>query len=235
MNRGARGNASGFRLASLNRLADTKSSSVKGTTLLHYLVQVIEKKFKDLLKLDEDIPHVRVAAKVSLGEMDKDIAMLRTGLTEVSREIDFHRSAAGQPQAGDRFLPVMREFHAQASVRFAELEDQFQDMKTRFDRAIRLFGEDGSVVQPDEFFGIFDAFLTAFMEARQDNDNFKKRQEEEEKRAKQEAEVISILFLLIFFGFINFNKLVTVEKAYHRTKKQRGSYEFGGQKFGTKK
>lgn len=59
----------------------------------------------------------------------------------------------------------------------------------RFDRAIRLFGEDGSVVQPDEFFGIFDAFLSAFMEARQDNDNFKKRQDEEEKRAKQEAEV----------------------------------------------
>lgn len=60
----------------------------------------------------------------------------------------------------------------------------------RFDRAVRLFGEDGSVVQPEEFFGIFDAFLAAFMEARQDNENFKKRQEEEEKRAKQEAEVI---------------------------------------------
>lgn len=136
MNRGARGNASGFRLASLNRLADTKSSSLKGTTLLHYLVQVIEKKFKDLLKLDEDIPHVRVACKVSLGEMDKDMSMLRMGLAEVSREIDFHRSAAGQQQTGDRFLPVMREFHAQASVRFAELEDQFQDMKTRYDEKI---------------------------------------------------------------------------------------------------
>lgn len=44
MNRGARGNASGFRLASLNRLADTKSSAAKGTTLLHYLVQILEKK-----------------------------------------------------------------------------------------------------------------------------------------------------------------------------------------------
>lgn len=44
MNRGARGNASGFRLASLNRLADTKSSAVKGTTLLHYLVEILEKK-----------------------------------------------------------------------------------------------------------------------------------------------------------------------------------------------
>lgn len=44
MNRGARGNALGFRLASLNKLADTKSSAIKGTTLLHYLVEVIDKK-----------------------------------------------------------------------------------------------------------------------------------------------------------------------------------------------
>ncbi|BFG00259.1 disheveled-associated activator of morphogenesis 1 [Drosophila madeirensis] len=188
MNRGARGNASGFRLASLNRLADTKSSAAKGTTLLHYLVQVIEKKFKDLLKLEDDIPHVRGASKVSLGEMDKDIQMLRTGLADVAREIEFHRSS-GPAQQGDRFLPVMREFHTQASVRFAELEDKFQDMKTRFDRAVRLFGEDGSVLQPDEFFGIFDSFLGAFAEARHDNESFRRRQEEEEKRAKQEAEL----------------------------------------------
>ncbi|XP_068141170.1 disheveled-associated activator of morphogenesis 1 isoform X1 [Drosophila tropicalis] len=188
MNRGARGNASGFRLSSLNRLADTKSSAAKGTTLLHYLVQVIEKKFKDLLKLEDDIPHVREASKVSLGEMDKDIQMLRTGLADVAREIEFHRSS-GPAQQGDRFLPVMREFHTQASVRFAELEDKFQDMKTRFDRAVRLFGEDGSVLQPDEFFGIFDSFLVSFAEARHDNESFRRRQEEEEKRAKQEAEL----------------------------------------------
>lgn len=49
MNRGARGNASGFRLASLNRLADTKSSAAKGTTLLHYLVQILEKKVSIIL------------------------------------------------------------------------------------------------------------------------------------------------------------------------------------------
>ncbi|XP_055611240.1 disheveled-associated activator of morphogenesis 1-like isoform X2 [Uranotaenia lowii] len=188
MNRGARGNASGFRLSSLNRLADTKSSAVKGTTLLHYLVQIVEKKFKDILLLEDDLPHVKEASKVSLGEMEKDISMLRAGLAEVNREIEFHRSSGAQ-QPGDRFLPVMREFHAQASVRFSELEDQFQDMKTRFDRAVRLFGEDGAVVQPDEFFGIFDGFLTALIEAKQDNENFRKRQEEEDRRAKQEAEL----------------------------------------------
>lgn len=42
MNRGQRGNAIGFRITSLSRLADTKSS--KNTTLLHYLVDLLESK-----------------------------------------------------------------------------------------------------------------------------------------------------------------------------------------------
>lgn len=187
MNRGARGNATGFRLASLNRLADTKSSACKGTTLLHYLVEILEKKFKDILKLEEDIPHVKEAAKVSLGELEKDMAQLRNNLKEVERELEFHRV---QPVVqGDRFLPVMKEFLTAATCRFSELEDLFQDMKTRFDRAVRLFGEDNSTIQPDDFFGIFDAFLIAFNEARQDNENLRRKREEEEKRAKQDAEL----------------------------------------------
>ena len=53
MNRGARGNASGFRLASLNRLADTKSSAAKGTTLLHYLVEILERKVQFIFNLTQ--------------------------------------------------------------------------------------------------------------------------------------------------------------------------------------
>jgi len=134
MNRGARGNAFGFRIQSLNKLADTKastSSKSRGTTLLHYLVQIIEVKHKDILLLEEDLPHIKEAAKINLGEMDKDIGNLRTGLNEVSREIDFHRNTATTAPE-DRFLVVMRDFYAQASIRFAEIEDKFQDMKTRY-------------------------------------------------------------------------------------------------------
>ena len=44
MNRGNMGNALGFRLASLNKIIDTKSSSSEGMTLLHYLVKTLETK-----------------------------------------------------------------------------------------------------------------------------------------------------------------------------------------------
>lgn len=63
----------------------------------------------------------------------------------------------------------------------------------QFDRAVRLFGEDNSTIQPDDFFAVFDSFLTALSEARQDNISVKKRREEEEKRTRQEVEVCIVL------------------------------------------
>lgn len=58
---------------------------------------------------------------------------------------------------------------------------------------MKHFGEDPSKLQPDEFFGIFDTFLTAFSEAQQDNENMARRKEEEEKRALVEAQVRSYI------------------------------------------
>ena len=45
-------------------------------------------------------------------------------------QVEFYRGQAVTP--GDRYLAVMREFMAMASVRLAELEDLFTDMKARF-------------------------------------------------------------------------------------------------------
>ena len=57
--------------------------------------------------------------------------MLRNGLKEVEREVEFYRGQQTTGYDGDRYLPVMKEFHAKASVRLAELEDLFIDMKAR--------------------------------------------------------------------------------------------------------
>lgn len=59
----------------------------------------------------------------------------------------------------------------------------------QFNKAVKHFGEDAGKMQPDEFFGIFDQFLQAFAEARQENENIRRRKEEEERRARMEAQV----------------------------------------------
>lgn len=54
---------------------------------------------------------------------------------------------------------------------------------------MKHFGEEAGKIQPDEFFGIFDQFLQAVAEAKQENENMRKRKEEEERRARMEAQV----------------------------------------------
>ena len=44
MNQGRRGNAFGFKLSSLNNILDTKSSTDKDVTLLHYVIKTLESK-----------------------------------------------------------------------------------------------------------------------------------------------------------------------------------------------
>ena len=60
----------------------------------------------------------------------------------------------------------------------------------------RLFCEDPTTTQSDEFFGIFDGYVTSLYEAKQENDNIRRKKEEEEKIAKQHQEVT---FLLLHF------------------------------------
>ena len=54
---------------------------------------------------------------------------------------------------------------------------------------MRLFGEDPDKCQPEEFFGLFDNFLTTFTEARNENEKFRRQREEEERRIRVEAQV----------------------------------------------
>ena len=60
---------------------------------------------------------------------------------------------------------------------------------SQFSKAVKHFGEDTDKMQPDEFFGIFDQFLQAVTEAKQENENMRRRKEEEERRARMEAQV----------------------------------------------
>uniref|UniRef100_A0A674NGZ0 Dishevelled associated activator of morphogenesis 1b n=1 Tax=Takifugu rubripes TaxID=31033 RepID=A0A674NGZ0_TAKRU len=183
MNKGQRGNAYGFRVSSLNKIADTKSSIDKNITLLHYLITILEKKYSKVLMFQEDLKTIPEAAKVNMTELEKDINNLRSGLKSVESELDYQKK---RPQElGDKFASVVSQFITVASFSFSDVEDSLAEAK----EAVKHFGEDASKIQPDEFFGIFDQFLQSFSEARQENENMRKRKEEEERRAKMEAQL----------------------------------------------
>uniref|UniRef100_A0A3Q3IPN9 Dishevelled associated activator of morphogenesis 1b n=1 Tax=Monopterus albus TaxID=43700 RepID=A0A3Q3IPN9_MONAL len=187
MNKGQRGNAYGFKVSSLNKIADTKSSIDKNITLLHYLISILEKKYPNVLKFQEDLQSVPEAAKVNMTELEKDICNLRSGLKSVESELEYQKN---RPQEqGDKFVSVVSQFITVASFSFSDVEDSLGEAKELFLRAVKHFSEDASRMQPDEFFGIFDQFLQSFSEAQQENENIRKRKEEEERRAKMEAQL----------------------------------------------
>ncbi|XP_022097351.1 disheveled-associated activator of morphogenesis 1-A-like isoform X2 [Acanthaster planci] len=190
MNRGPRGNASGFRISSLNKILDTKSSLSKHPTLLHYLTAVLEKKFPDVFKLEEELASLRDASKVNMGELDKDINIIGAGLKEVEKELDFQKNRPST-EKGDKFVSVMSDFKTVSSISFSKIRDLQAQAKEKITKCIKQFGEDPAKMTAEEFFSTFDAFVQSFIEAKIDNENMRKKQEEEEKRARIEAERVA--------------------------------------------
>ncbi|KAK3868658.1 hypothetical protein Pcinc_025970 [Petrolisthes cinctipes] len=186
MNKGARGGAYGFRMSSLNKLTDVKASSNRSITLLHYILRVSEKQWRDVLRLDDDFPSLKEAAKVNITELEKEMCGLREGLSFIEREVAWHRGQ-GSPPPGDRFRLAMNEFSALARDKFTNLEAQFTLMKSQFEGVTKLFGEDSKTTQPEDFFGTFDSFIDTFRDVKKDLENMRKKEEEEERK-KKEAE-----------------------------------------------
>nr|XP_020014576.1 disheveled-associated activator of morphogenesis 2 isoform X5 [Castor canadensis] len=187
MNKGQRGGAYGFRVASLNKIADTKSSIDRNISLLHYLIMILEKHFPDILNMPSELQHLPEAAKVNLAELEKEVGNLKKGLRAVEVELEYQRRQVREPN--DKFVPVMSDFITVSSFSFSELEDQLNEARDKFAKALTHFGEQESKMQPDEFFGIFDTFLQAFLEARQDLEAMRRKKEEEERRTRMETMV----------------------------------------------
>ncbi|XP_055011138.1 disheveled-associated activator of morphogenesis 2 [Boleophthalmus pectinirostris] len=185
MNKGQRGNAFGFKVSSLNKIADTKSSIDRNITMLHYLIMIFEKNYPDTLHIQNDLNNVPEAAKVNLAELEKEVHHIKSGLKALEAELQYQQSRTRE--RGDKFVAVIGDFITVAGFSFSELEDQLSEAKDKFAKALKHFGEDECRMQPDEFFGIFDTFLQSFGEARQDLENMQRRKEEEERRARMEA------------------------------------------------
>ncbi|XP_053553284.1 disheveled-associated activator of morphogenesis 1 isoform X2 [Bombina bombina] len=187
MNKGQRGNAYGFKIGSLNKIADTKSSIDKNVTLLHYLITVVEKKYPKIVNLHEELQSIPGAAKVNMTELEKEISTLRNGLKSVESELDYQKTQPTLP--GDKFVSVVSQFITVAGFSFSDVEELLAESKELFVKSTKHFGEEASKMQPDEFFGIFDQFLQALSEAKQENENMRKKKEEEERRIRMEAQL----------------------------------------------
>ncbi|XP_033028676.1 inverted formin-2-like [Lacerta agilis] len=80
------GNAGGFRISTLLKLTETRANK-NSITLLHHILEEVEKKHRDLLQLPNDLECVSKAAGINLKEMQVEVEGLLKKLLETEQKI----------------------------------------------------------------------------------------------------------------------------------------------------
>ncbi|KAF9115471.1 hypothetical protein BGX27_007724 [Mortierella sp. AM989] len=191
---GHNGGAFGFKIASINKLVDTKASSAPNMNLLHFLTTITESTLPDLLNYQTEISSCGEACRVSLPELQSDYNHIKTKLKEIKAELSSHYPDGLKTCPDDRFYEVMKPFIERAEAQFAVAEISMAEMGELYKDCVKYYGEDSAIMKPDEFFGIFKTFTSSFEKARDDNRKQRERDIQREKvklAAKQRQEQIA--------------------------------------------
>nr|CAG4716971.1 unnamed protein product [Naegleria fowleri] len=179
----------GFKLKSLQKLADTKSGDGK-TSLLQYIVDFIAEKKKHLMDFDTQLTHIQPATRVLVGSIDDDISELKKCHSQLVQQIE---KARNNPFEGDMFIEKMEEFEKKVVGALEIIEEKFKAMKAEIDELAKAFDERSEDLQkePDKFLALIDQFIQQFKQANEKNEQAKKAEEKkkkaEEEKLKKEA------------------------------------------------
>uniref|UniRef100_A0A8C0XHP9 Diaphanous related formin 3 n=1 Tax=Castor canadensis TaxID=51338 RepID=A0A8C0XHP9_CASCN len=178
MNAGSRNAQTfGFNLSSLCKLRDTKSADQK-TTLLHFLVEICEEKYPDILNFVDDLEHLDKASKVSVETLEKNLKQMGRQLQQLEKDLE---TFPPPEDLHDKF--VTKIFVISAKVQHEKLSKLLENMERLYQSIMEYYAIDVKKVSVEDFFSDLSNFRTTFMQAIKEN--IKKREaEEKEKRAR---------------------------------------------------
>ncbi|XP_044909803.1 protein diaphanous homolog 3 isoform X2 [Felis catus] len=160
-------------------LKDTKSADQK-TTLLHFLVEMCEEKYPDILTFVDDLEHLDKASKVSVETLEKNLKQMGRQLQQLEKDLE---TFPPPEDLHDKFLTKMSSFVISAKEQYGKLLKLHENMETLYQSVMGYYAIDVKKVSVEDFFNDLNNFRTTFMQARKEN--IKKREaEEREKRAQ---------------------------------------------------
>uniref|UniRef100_A0A8C9AUN8 Diaphanous related formin 2 n=1 Tax=Prolemur simus TaxID=1328070 RepID=A0A8C9AUN8_PROSS len=175
MNSGSRNAQSlGFKINFLCKIRDTKSADQK-TTLLHFIAEICEENYRDILKFPEELEHVESASKVSAQILKSNLAAMEQQIVNLERDIKKFPQAENQH---DNY-----SFTKSARDQYEKLFTMHNNMIKLYENLGEYFIFDSKTVSIEEFFGDLSNFRTLFLEAVKEN-NKRREMEEKTRRAK---------------------------------------------------
>ncbi|KAG9480034.1 hypothetical protein GDO78_011840 [Eleutherodactylus coqui] len=171
---GYAGNAVGFKLSSLLRLADTKANK-PGMNLLHFVALEAQKKEDTLLTFSEKLQHVNEAARLSTENMETEFRALLARTKTLKDQIKKDAELSQQ----------MEQFLQNAMKDLKELEKEKVELLKQGNTLIDFFCEDKETMKLDECFQIFRDFCEKFNRAVKDNKEREIQDLRQQKRQKE--------------------------------------------------
>ncbi|XP_057644547.1 protein diaphanous homolog 1 [Chionomys nivalis] len=187
MNAGSRNaGAFGFNISFLCKLRDTKSADQK-MTLLHFLAELCENDYPDVLKFPDELAHVEKASRVSAENLQKNLDQMKKQIADVERDVQNFPAATDEK---DKFVEKMTSFVKDAQEQYNKLQMMHSNMETLYKELGDYFIFDPKKLSVEEFFMDLHNFRNMFLQAVKEN---QKRRETEEKMrraklAKEKAE-----------------------------------------------
>ncbi|KAL4675131.1 hypothetical protein H8957_008794 [Semnopithecus entellus] len=174
---GYAGNAVGFKLSSLLKLADTKANK-PGMNLLHFVAQEAQKKDTILLNFSEKLDHVQKTARLSLENTEAELHLLFVRTKSLKENI----------QRDGELCQQMEDFLQFAVEKLRELECWKQELQDEAHTLIDFFCEDKKTMKLDECFQIFRDFCTRFNKAVKDNHDREAQELRQLQRLKEQEQ-----------------------------------------------
>ncbi|GCC27833.1 hypothetical protein chiPu_0006259 [Chiloscyllium punctatum] len=177
---GYSGNAAGFRIASLLKLADIKANK-PGMNLIHFVAMEAEKMDQKLLSFPDKLEHIGAAARLSedgiqeeLNKLSERVASLQTDLNE-------------DPELEAQIAPFLQT----AKEKLKEIWKTMEFFQRMRQSLVEYFCEDEKF-KLEEYCTVLKGFCEKFLKAIQENatreiEELKKQQREKEMEAKRHS------------------------------------------------
>ncbi|XP_029962802.1 protein diaphanous homolog 1 isoform X2 [Salarias fasciatus] len=180
MNAGSRnGKAFGFSISYLCKLRDTKSGDLK-QTLLHFLADVCQEQYPEVMTFPEELIHVEKASRVSAETIQKNLELMGRQIKDLEKSLETFPPPQNDK---DMFVEKMSSFVTSAHEQYEKLDLMHKNMEKQYADLSGYFVFDPRKLSVEEFFGDLKTFIDMFQQAVKENQK-RKEAEEKIKRAK---------------------------------------------------
>ncbi|XP_055969711.1 inverted formin-2 isoform X2 [Sorex fumeus] len=172
------GNADGFKMNTLLKLTETKSQQSR-VTLLHHVLEEVEKSHPDLLQLPQELEQPSQAAGINLDVLHTEVTSTLQKLEEMARRV-----CAAEPEVQQQYGQRL-----QACIEASrEVEELFQAIEQQKLALAAYLCEDPQQLSLEATFSTMKAFRDLFISALKENKDRKEQAAKAERRKRQLAE-----------------------------------------------